>query len=125
MPPTRLVFYCDADGIAPVREWLADLQRRNRRAFARCVDRLERLTALGHELRRPHADAVRDGVRELRMREGRVNYRILYFSHGRNVAVLAHAFTKEGRLPDVEIDRTLRRKNAFEANPARHTYEER
>jgi len=62
---------------------------------------------LGHELRRPEADLLRDGIYELRARLGTVNYRILYFFHGRNVAVLAHAITKENEIPVVEINRAV------------------
>ena len=40
------------------------------------------LALFGHELRRPKADFLRDGIYELRAREGRANYRVLYFFHG-------------------------------------------
>ena len=80
-----------------------------------------RLAELGHELRRPEADLLRDGIYELRARLGTVNYRILYFFHGRNVAVLAHAITKENEIPVVEINRAVARKRTFIASPAAHT----
>lgn len=32
--------------------------------------------------------------------------------------------TKESAVPDAEIERAIRRKRAFEASPADHTYEE-
>ena len=83
-----------------------------------------RLAAFGHALRRPHADFLRDGVYELRARHGRVNYRILYFFHGRDMVVLAHALTKEGKVPPVEIGRALERKQDFERDPAAHTHHE-
>lgn len=59
------------------------------------------------------------------MRKGRVNYRILYFFHGRDLAVLAHAITKEDQVPDADIERAIRRKKAFASNPAAHSYTER
>src|SRR5436190_24160525 len=124
MPRTQLVFFKEDDGTVPVRDWLLDLRRRQRRAFAKCVVRIRRLAELGYELRRPEADLLRDGIYELRARDGSVNYRILYFFHGRNVAVLAHALTKEGRVADREIDVALRRKEAYEQNPEAHVYEE-
>ena len=80
MPQTEVVLFKEADGTVPVRDWLLELKRRNRRAFAKCVVRIRRLAELGHELRRPEADLLRDGIYELRAREGRVNYRLLYFS---------------------------------------------
>ena len=83
-----------------------------------------RLAELGHELRRPEADLLRDGIYELRARDGRVNYRVLYFFHGRNVAILAHALTKEDQVPKTDIDRAVRRKAAFESDPGAHSHEE-
>lgn len=124
MPQTRVFFYQDEAGRTPVVEWLRELRRRDQVAYAKCVTRIRRLTELGHQLRRPEADFLRDGIYELRAKKGRVNYRILYFFHGQNVAILGHALTKEGRLPDIEIERALRRKESFEHNPQRHTYEE-
>ena len=90
----------------------------------RCSARLERLSSLGHELRRPDSDYLRDGVYELRVRLRSTQYRILYFFHGRIAAVLAHGITKEGRVPDVEIARAIRRKIQFASDPAKHRYRE-
>jgi phage-related protein len=75
-------------------------------------------------LRRPEADFLRAAIYELRIKKGRVQYRMLYFFHGVQLAVLGHALTKEGAIPDAEIERTIARKNAFARHPARHTYEE-
>jgi phage-related protein len=80
--------------------------------------------SLGYELRRPLADILRNGIYELRIRKGRVNYRILYFFHGRNLAILGHALTKEDKVPKADIERAIRRKKAFEENPAQHSYSE-
>ena len=123
MPPTEVLFYQDEAKRAPVVEWLWDLRRDDRTAYAKCVARIRRLAEAGHELRRPEADYLRDGIYELRARRGHVNYRMLYFFHGHNVAILAHALTKEGEIPDSDIARAIRRKQAFERNPARHSYE--
>ncbi len=87
------------------------------------MHRADRTTELGHELRRPEADLLRDGIHELRVRQGRVNFRMLYFFHGGN-AVISHGLTKEDAVPDVEIDRALRRKAQFENDPKKHTYQE-
>ena len=84
--------------------------------------RVQRLAEMGHELRRPEADFLRDGIYELRARRGRVNYRILYFFHGKAVATLACGLSKEAKVPDAEIERALRRKVAFEKDPGSHTY---
>jgi len=94
----------------------------NPKAYAKCVVRIRRLGELGHELRRPEADLLRDGIYELRARLGTVNYRILYFFHGRNVAVLGHAITKESEIPVIEIKRASERRIKFLASPETHSF---
>ena len=124
MPRTDVVFYQEDEGDVPVLDWLKELRRTDRRAYETSVAAIERLVQFGHELRRPLADFLRDGIYELRVRKGRVNYRILYFFHGRNLAILGHALTKEDKLPKADIERALRRKKAFEADPLKHSYSE-
>jgi hypothetical protein len=124
MPRTDVVFYEEAEGDVPVLDWLKKLRRSDQQGYAKCIASVERLGELGHELRRPLADFLRDGIHELRVRRGRVNYRILYFFHRRDLAVLAHAITKEGEVPGADIDRAVRRKKAFASNSAMHTYAE-
>jgi phage-related protein len=124
MPRTEVIFFSDEPGRSPVVDWLRHLRQNDRKAFAKCVARIGRLALLGHELRRPEADYLRDGVYELRIRKGRVNYRLLYFFHGQDVAILAHALTKEEAVPEADIERALRRKKVFERAPKLHTYRE-
>jgi hypothetical protein len=123
-PKTAVVFYQEADRTAPVVDWLQQLRRLDPTAYAKCAAVIERLQEFGFELRRPTADMLRNGIRELRAKKGHVNYRILYFFHGKNVAILAHAITKEDVVPRIEIERALVRKAAFEADPDTHTYRE-
>jgi hypothetical protein len=66
-----------------VVEWLEELREKDSVAYAKCLFTLERLREAGHELRRPTADLLRDGIHELRAKKGHVNYRLLYFFHGR------------------------------------------
>ena len=124
MPRTPVVFYQETLNDVPVLDWLKKLRRSDVEAYEKCVAAIQRLAALGHELRRPLADLLRDGIYELRVRKGRVNYRILYFFHGKSFAVLGHALTKEDKVPVAEIERAIRRKRAFEVNPAAHSYSE-
>jgi len=124
MSRTDVVFYQEDESDVPVLDWLKEIRRTDQRAYATCVAAIERLADFGHELRRPLADFLRDGIFELRVRKGRVNYRILYFFHGRGLAILGHALTKEDRVPSADMERALRRKKAFEANPVKHSYSE-
>ena len=124
MPPTQIMFYKDDTGRVPALEWLQDLRHQDRRGFTKCMARIHRLAELGHELRRPEADFLRDGIYELRARQGHINYRMLYFFHGRTVAILCHALTKEDKVLDADIDRAIRSKRAFERDPEGRSYEE-
>lgn len=121
MPKIPVVFYRESDGTAPVLEWLDTLPAK---AQDKCRIKIERLCELGHELRRPEADLLRDGIYELRIGLQGMNYRILYFFHGRTAAVLAHGLVKERVVPSREIEVALTRKRRFEQDPDRHTYEE-
>ena len=88
----------------------------------RCFAALIHLAQFGHELRRPQAENLGDGIYELRVKVLKVNYRMLYFFHGQRVVVLSHGFAKmQAIVPNIEIDRALRRKSDYQANPARHT----
>ena len=120
MPETTVVFYAEDDGSAPLLIWL---DRQQSKVQDKCLVKIERLAELGYELRRPEADFLRDGVYELRVRYGRVNYRILYFFHEK-MAVISHGLTKENVVPDADVDLTITRKGRFAQDPQRHTYEE-
>jgi phage-related protein len=125
MPETRVIFYQDEKGKVPVLNWLDELERKDPKGLLNCVARIQQLASMGHELRRPLADFLRDGIYELRVSHRRVQYRILYFFHGRNIAIIAHAIVKEdSAVPDVDIDRAIERQQLFIADPTTHTYEE-
>ncbi len=120
MPTTEVIFFQEAeDKTPPLIEWLDDLPPK---AQQKCLARLKRLEDLGHELRRPEADYLRDGIYELRASYQGVHHRMLYFFHGRAAVVLSHGVVKERKVPPKEIDRAIRTKMAFEANPSAHTF---
>ena len=123
MPRIHVVFYREANGEAPVVTWLRKLMRINERAWANCRARIELLGQFGHELRRPAADYVQDGIYELRAKQGHVQYRILYFFHDREMVVLAQALTKEERIPKADIECARQRMKLFKMDPKTHTYE--
>jgi len=75
---------------------------------------------MGHELRRPYSDLLRDGIHELRARRGRVNYRMLYFFHGNDIAVVTHGLAKETAVPPADIERAIERKQRYEQAPKKH-----
>ena len=121
MPETRVVLYREEDGSCPFVEWFDELPAK---VQDKCYLRLERLGEMGHELRRPEADFLRDGIYELRVSLRGVQHRVLYFFHWAIAAVVSHGLVKERVVPPKEIDRAVARKKRFEANPSRRTYEE-
>jgi phage-related protein len=121
MPKTPVVFYQEDGQTVPVLDWLDSLPQK---ALDKCRVRIERLRDLGHELRRPESDFLRDGIYELRTKLGTVNDRILYFFHGRVAAVLAHGLVKESEVPKRDIELAIQRKRKFELDPERHTFKE-
>src|SRR4051812_34280100 len=96
VPETEILFYREDDGSVPLVEWIADLPEEAR---DRCIARLRLLEEKGHELRRPHAENIGDDLYELRVKFYRENMRMLYFFHGRTVAVISHGFSKGSRIP--------------------------
>lgn len=105
----------------PLLTWLDELTNK---AQDKCRLKLERLRELGHELRRPEADYLRDEIYELRVSLQGMQYRMLYFFHGNVAAVVSHGIVKEQKVPPKEINVAIRRKRMFEQNPQRHTYED-
>lgn len=121
VPKVQVVFYQEAEGSVPVLDWLDTLPTKTQ---DKCLVKIERLQELGHELRRPEADLLRDGIYELRVGLQGINYRILYFFHGKVAAVLAHGLVKERVVPSRDIDEAMKRKQRFERDPGTHTYQE-
>ena len=121
MPKTDVVFFADDDGTAPLLDWL---DKQDRKVQDKCLVKIERLKECGHDLRRPEADYLRDGVYELRVRYRSINYRVLYFFHDQ-AAEVSHGLTEEDVVPDREIDLAISRNMQFRQDPERHTYKER
>jgi phage-related protein len=96
MPETKIVLFRDVNGDVPLFDWFDELPNK---VVAKCRSRLERLRSLGHELRRPEADFLRDGIYELRVGYQGANYRMLYFFHHNVAAVVSHGLTKEREVP--------------------------
>lgn len=126
MPQTKVVFFQDKDQTVPALAWLRDMKRRDSRITAKFHERILELDALGWEMTRPASDTLRDGIHELRVRFGTVQYRLLYGFHEENgqptIALLVHGLTKERAVPPEDIDLAVRRLAAFAADPPTHTY---
>jgi hypothetical protein len=118
VPECEVIYYREGDSV-PILDWLKAVPAK---AQNKCIAYLAQLESQGHDLRRPTADLLRDGIYELRPSHQGVHYRILYFFSGKNVVVISHGLVKEARVPPAEINRAVQRKLKFEANPKDHTF---
>jgi phage-related protein len=117
---TEVFFFREPkDNSVPLLRWLEGLPTK---VQAKCIERIDRLGELGHELRRPEADFLRDGIYELRASYQGVHYRMLYFFAGKAVVVLSHGLTKEREVPPREIHQAATRKKKVEANFDQFTF---
>ena len=116
------MFYKHDDGATPLLAWLDTVQPRE--AVAKCIALIDLLKEKGHELRRPHADVLTDGIHELRAHQGRVQLRMLYF-FDEKTAVITHGFIKRGKkVSPKEITRAKGFRNRYHTDPESHTHEE-
>jgi len=122
VPQTDIIFYKERQKIL-FREWLGGLPVS---AQSKCLNYIRLLETFGHDLRRPHADFLRDGIYELRPTSQNVNYRILYAFVGKQAAIVSHGIVKTAKVPDVEIDRAIERVKRYRSNPSEYgaQYEE-
>jgi phage-related protein len=97
------VYYRDADGREPVREFIESFDAATQAAIDTQIDRLNMLNDRLPHLPFPHTSQVDGELRELRCHYGRNLYRILYRRSGR-LLVLLHIFAKRSaKIPDEEI----------------------
>jgi phage-related protein len=121
LPETEVLIFAESDDSSPFLNWL---DKQAPKVQDKCIVFIERLEEYGHELRRPQADYLRDGIYELRIKRQKINYRILYFFH-ENQAVISHGIMKQqDKAPEKEIDIAIKNKAKFLANPEKHTYQE-
>lgn len=121
MPSTEVLIFAESDGSSRFLRWLDD---QSQKVQNKCIVFIERLEEHGHELRRPQAEYLRDGIYELRIKRQSINYRILYFFH-ENRAVISHGIMKqEERVPENEIEIAIKNKTKFMANQEKHTYKQ-
>ena len=103
-------FYQNQNEQKPVRDFLLSLQPKPR---GKVLQGIQILSEFGIDLPFPYSSQVEGRLRELRVREGKNQYRILYYGDANRVFVLLHAFEKRSRkLPQREIRIAMERMNA-------------
>src|SRR5579863_8185051 len=116
MPQSEILLYKEGDAVL-FEEWLTTVSAK---VQTKCLAYVLQLKSQGHELRRPIADFLRDGIYELRPTYQGVHYRMPYFFSGMNIVVISHGLAKESDVPAVEINRAMERRKKYEANPKAH-----
>src|SRR6266540_4206675 len=105
MPRATVLVYRDGPGKSPpLIDWLNALKKPERKAYVKCLAFIEQLEQFGCALRPPVAKYLGGDIYELRIRLRSINYRILYFFCGKDIACLTHGLTKEDAVPIAEID---------------------
>jgi hypothetical protein len=121
MPTTEVRAFRDERGRVPLQIWLDELEQSEPLVYEKCLGLLLELEAKGNELRRPSSDALRDGIRELRTRVGKVHYRILYFFFGKCAACCSHGLMKEDEVPNKWINAAIEARRLVKLNADKYT----
>ncbi len=100
----NVYFFLDEKGGNPVREFIDSLPGKEQAKIAAYVSELK---IQGHNLRRPLADYLGNGIYELRPKDDR----IFYFFFLKDNAILVHAIRKKtNKIPEEDMKVCLRRK---------------
>ena len=94
-------FFADAEGKAPVEDFLSELPIHHR---AKGLSIIKLLEQEGPNLPFPYSSQVRGKLRELRTQQGKDKLRILYFADAKRVFILLHGIVKRtDKLPESDI----------------------
>ena len=103
-------FFKDKRGKELAQEYIDQMPEGHQGKTLKGIDLLEEM---GHMLRRPWADFLRDKIYELRPSYASFEHRILYFFAGR-IIVLTHGFLKKTQqTPPGEIDFAIKCRNEW------------
>ncbi len=96
-------------------EFLNALSKPEMLFFERAFDRL---SEFGNNLRRPHADYLRDDIYELRVKTNQGQYRFFYFFFDGKKIIITHGYSKKANnVSDQEIKKAIEyRKDYFAHN---------
>ena len=105
----HVYFFIDEDGYSPVEEFIGDLTEKER-AKVRAYVKI--LKEFGHNIRRPIADYLGEGIYELRPQA----HRVFYFFFMKDSVVLLHILRKKtDKIPFSDFHLCIKRKREFEA----------
>lgn len=106
----NIYYFVDQRSRNPVKEFIHGLPLKEQEKVYAYIDELRRQ---GHNLRRPMADYLRNGIYELRPKANR----ILYFFFLKGGVVLVHAIRKKtDKIPEQDLALAIQRKKEAEEN---------
>ena len=85
-------FFINHDNTKPVKVWLLELEENTRSKLLRNIDLLERL---GLGIREPYVKHLEGKLYELRTKDYKGIYRIIYVAHTGRKFILLHGFMKK------------------------------
>ena len=107
----NIEYYQSDAGRYPVAEFIDSLETAAKARVARILDLLEEF---GIELGMPYARHLEKQLWELRVRQARNRYRIIYFLASGQTFVLLHGFTKKtGSVPRSDLETAERRRDDY------------
>ena len=104
-------YYQSEAGRSPVAEFIDSLEAAAKARVARTLDLLEEF---GIELGMPYAKHLEKQLWELRVRQARNRYRVIYFLASGQTFVLLHGLTKKtGPVPRSDLETAERRRDDY------------
>jgi phage-related protein len=101
----KIKFYVTPQGDCPFQSFLEEVSPKVKGKFIKFLDLLQ---ILGPDLKRPYADVLREGIRELRIKFRHDQYRALYFFiHGKNIVITHGIIKKTDAVPPEEMERAI------------------
>lgn len=101
----EIEFFTKRNGRCPTEDFLKKLNNREKAFVLNAIDRLEEH---GLELGFPYVEHLRDSIWELRLRVGKIRFRVLYFIFEKDKFILMQGIKKkERKVKPKEINKAI------------------
>ena len=95
-------YYKQSNGVQPVKEWINDLDLKLQSKIFRAFELLEQFNI---NLKAPYVKPLGDKLYELRIKDSKGIYRIIYFSYTNRQFIMLNGFVKKTpKTPPSEIE---------------------